>query len=655
LFSIPEVNPHGPAAHWQRILDWSLTSAPRILLILLATWIALKVARKLSTHLIDFIVGKNDDVEFQKRAQTLVGIARYIMILGISIIATLTILRELGIEIGPILAAAGIMGLAVGFGAQSLVKDVISGFFILLDDQIRVGDVVEIAGKSGLVEKVNLRVTVLRDVAGSVHYVPNGTIAVVTNMTKDYSRYILDVGVATEMWRGDRGDQRHREEMPTTGLQDDMLTPRGPGPGCLYRSAVGIRARTTTRPTPWAWAGVQPALKKRFDSGDRDPLPPHDPYMGQDKQGGARAARRQLKPTHPNAGEETLRMKPRIAALAALALLLPGRHPRPWAALADAVREHTLANGMKLLMVERKSSPTVAAWIAFKVGSAHEGSGERGIAHLLEHMLFKGTQTLGTNNYKAEKPLLEKIEATAQRLLEEKAKGPAGEPALIARLEEALAALEREAAAYVVKDEFSSLYARHGGFGYNAFTSRDSTAYLINLPANKLALWAAIESDRMRYPVLREFYSERSVVMEERRAPWDPPDGLFWESFSSPRPTGPPIRPAVTADVRHRAAQPYQAIPLLAPHFLRPPATPCDVVGRHRPAAGRGPGGAPLRRLPSPVPVPPSPWWSRSSRGSVRTEIRTRQSRGSSWGFHKPASPIPWRGLRRHGHDPGGR
>lgn len=101
-------------------------------------------------------------------------------------------LGQLGIAIGPILAAAGVLGLAVGFGAQSIVRDMIGGFFILLDDEIRVGDVVQIAGKGGLVEKVSLRLVVLRDLAGNVHYVRNGGIEVVTNMTKDYSRYVFD-------------------------------------------------------------------------------------------------------------------------------------------------------------------------------------------------------------------------------------------------------------------------------------------------------------------------------------------------------------------------------------------------------------------------------------------------------------------------------
>jgi len=200
--------------------------------------------------------------------------------------------------------------------------------------------------------------------------------------------------------------------------------------------------------------------------------------------------------------------------------------------LADRVREHRLANGMKLLLVERHTTPTVAAWIRFKVGSVDERSDERGIAHMLEHMLFKGTKTLGTKDYAAEKPLLDRIEATAQELIQEKAKRGKGDQALIGRLTKELKELEAEAGKYVVKEEFAELYAKNGGINYNAYTSKDGTTYLISLPSNKLELWAAIEADRMLNPVLREFYTERDVVMEERRRSYDAePEGKLWETF----------------------------------------------------------------------------------------------------------------------------
>ena len=145
--------------HIQKISDWVLASGPHILITLVITIIGLKSARMLSNRFIVLATKKSEDEEFYKRMQTLASIIRYALIVLILIVATMIVLKELGVEIGPILAAAGIAGLAVGFGAQSLVKDVISGFFILLEDQIRVGDVVEIAGKTGIVEKIRSCVT----------------------------------------------------------------------------------------------------------------------------------------------------------------------------------------------------------------------------------------------------------------------------------------------------------------------------------------------------------------------------------------------------------------------------------------------------------------------------------------------------------------
>src|SRR5512138_399678 len=239
-------------------------------------------------------------------------------------------------------------------------------------------------------------------------------------------------------------------------------------------------------------------------------------------------------------------MKRHISTLVALFALVAMALPARGEGLADRVREHTLQNGMKLLIVERHTSPTIAAWIRFRVGSVDERSDERGIAHLLEHMLFKGTKSLGTTDYEAEKTLLDQIETTAQRIFLEKAKRDKGDAALVARLEKELKELEAKAGRYVVKEEFAQIYAKNGGVGYNAFTSKDGTTYLINVPANKLELWAAIESDRMKNPVLREFYTERDVVMEERRRSYDAePDGKLWEMFLATafnaHPVGQPI------------------------------------------------------------------------------------------------------------------
>lgn len=202
------------------------------------------------------------------------------------------------------------------------------------------------------------------------------------------------------------------------------------------------------------------------------------------------------------------------------------------ASLEEKVVEHTMKNGMKLLLVERHTSPTVSAWIRFRVGSVYERSDERGLAHLLEHMLFKGTTTLGTKDYAAEKPILDKIEETGQALIAEKARRDKADKGKLGDLSKQLAALEADASKFVIKDEFFELYSKNGGVGYNAFTSRDGTTYLISLPSNKLELWAAIESDRLQNAVLREFYTERSVVMEERRRSYDAdPESKLWETF----------------------------------------------------------------------------------------------------------------------------
>jgi len=189
-------------------------------------------------------------------------------------------------------------------------------------------------------------------------------------------------------------------------------------------------------------------------------------------------------------------------------------------ALEDKVFEHQFDNGLKLLVVERHDTPVVSAYITIGVGSVHETSETRGVAHLLEHMLFKGTRTLGTTDYAKEKPLLEEIERVGSQLDALRLQNGA-DPAKVAALEKQLTDLQAEHKQYVVKDVFSNLYSENGGVGYNAFTSKDLTTYLISLPSNKLELWALIESDRMKNPVLREFYTERDVIREERRRSYD--------------------------------------------------------------------------------------------------------------------------------------
>ena len=182
--------------HFDKFLTWLLTSGARIVLLLMIAAILYRLVRLLAGRLNSFLQGIMQSLERQKRARTLSDIVRTIATAVIFVVTTVTILGELGVNLAPILAAAGIGGLAVGFGAQNLVRDVITGFFILLEDQIRVGDVVKVSDKVGLVEHISLRVLTLRDFDGSVHLIPHGTITTITNMTKDFSYAVLDIGVS---------------------------------------------------------------------------------------------------------------------------------------------------------------------------------------------------------------------------------------------------------------------------------------------------------------------------------------------------------------------------------------------------------------------------------------------------------------------------
>jgi predicted Zn-dependent peptidase len=200
--------------------------------------------------------------------------------------------------------------------------------------------------------------------------------------------------------------------------------------------------------------------------------------------------------------------------------------------LEGRVKEFTLENGMKVLMLERHQSPTLALYIRFRVGAMDENLGMTGTAHLLEHMLFKGTKTLGTRNFAEEEKILTRIDAAGMSLDTERAKGEKADPSIIKNLEETLKGLQAEHKKWIVKDEIELVYSQNGGVGFNAMTSADTTTYIVSLPSNRLELWARIESDRILNPVLREFYSERDVVMEERRQSIESqPDRKLLENF----------------------------------------------------------------------------------------------------------------------------
>ena len=219
------------------------------------------------------------------------------------------------------------------------------------------------------------------------------------------------------------------------------------------------------------------------------------------------------------------------AVISMLALFLVPLSASPYD-LENKVESHVLDNGLKVLIVEHHISPTVSLYIRHLAGAVDEISGKSGTAHLLEHMLFKGTKSIGTKDYDAEAKLLEKICQVGGALDCEKKKGIKGDVFLIRSLGDRLKILQREESALTIKSEIDRLYSESGGYRFNASTGQDLTTYHISLPANKLELWARIESDRMMNPVFREFYSERNVVLEERRQTIDSiPERILAENF----------------------------------------------------------------------------------------------------------------------------
>lgn len=182
---------------WFQTIDW-IQAVSRIAAILLVTFLLVFIARRLISGLEKFTATHAHDDEARKRAATVSNILRKLATALIVALATLTVFNTLGIPILPFLATAGVAGIAIAFGAQSLVKDFFRGFFLLAGNQIRQGDVVTVAGKSGLVEDITLRYVQLRDYEGNVHFVPNGDISVVTSSSRTFAYAVIDVIIALD-------------------------------------------------------------------------------------------------------------------------------------------------------------------------------------------------------------------------------------------------------------------------------------------------------------------------------------------------------------------------------------------------------------------------------------------------------------------------
>lgn len=275
------------------IAGWLLAHGVRIVLILIGMWIATKLSKKIGERIIR--LSADDDpsteTERERRVTTLVQIISFAAKMLIIAVGGITIIKEFGIDIGPILAGAGILGLAIGFGSQALVKDLVSGFFLIMENQIRIGDVVRIGSTAGLVEKITLRTVVLRDLDGIVHTIPNGEISTLSNMTYGWSRANLDIGVAykeniDEVMKvlEDLGRKMHEDEKYKSVI---LEKPTILGVNSLDDSAVMIKMIIKTEPLKqWEVAReFRRRVKNEFDRlGIEIPFPHQTVYIRQDEE-----------------------------------------------------------------------------------------------------------------------------------------------------------------------------------------------------------------------------------------------------------------------------------------------------------------------------------------------------------------------------------
>ena len=233
-------------------------------------------------------------------------------------------------------------------------------------------------------------------------------------------------------------------------------------------------------------------------------------------------------------------MRKRNIVIPALVVLLFAAPLAPWqmaraqglAEFEKRLTEFTLDNGLKFLILERRQAPVVSFHTYADVGAVDEVRGITGLAHLFEHMAFKGTETIGTEDYKSESKAMAKIDEAFLALKAERRKGDKADEKRLQELEKQLKQAQEEAQKYLVHDEYEEVFSRQGGAGFNAYTGQDATSYIVSLPSNKIELWMLMEADRFANPVLREFYKEKDVVMEERRmAVESQPTGRLLEEF----------------------------------------------------------------------------------------------------------------------------
>jgi predicted Zn-dependent peptidase len=252
------------------------------------------------------------------------------------------------------------------------------------------------------------------------------------------------------------------------------------------------------------------------------------------------------------------RSKAYLSLLAVLLCLWQAAAAQDLASFEKRVHVKTLPNGLTVLLLQRPQAPVFSFYTIVDAGDAQDPVGKTGLAHMMEHMAFKGTENIGTTDAVAEKVALAKVESAYAAYDHENQRHVGRDEARVAELKSAWEKARAEADQFVIKNEFGEIVERNGGVGLNASTGLDSTQYFYSLPANRLELWAYLESERFLHPVLREFYKERDVVMEERRMSTDSsPIGRLIEQFLSVAYDGSPYhRPNIgyASDLHHFSA-----------------------------------------------------------------------------------------------------
>ncbi|MDR2861576.1 MAG: insulinase family protein [Syntrophobacterales bacterium] len=308
--------------------------------------------------------------------------------------------------------------------------------------------------------------------------------------------------------------------------------------------------------------------------------------------------------------------------------------------LNSRVEKFVLPNGLTILVLERHISPTVSLYIRYKVGAAYEQSGETGMAHFLEHMMFKGTTTIGAKHPEEEKRILSQIKTLGELIDRERQRSDKGQEEKITNWQARLDALQAEHRKLYIPNEMDRLYTENGAEHFNANTSQDMTTYLVSLPANKTELWARIESDRMTNTVFRDFYVERQVIREERRQriEADPEGSLFEQFLAAAFVAHPYGRPVIgwPSDMENLSQEAMTA-------FLKKYYTPANaviaVVGHvHTPDIIKQIQNY-FGAIPSPAVTPPLLTQEPPQNGERRVTVAWDASPTLMIGYHKPNIP----------------